>query len=86
MTNKLDEHTINFYSKHCTREEFTELMQDNDKCPDSIGIEREYHCCCKDCDYCWEESLKGITFLGDNQQEVLIENDKGGIFYAKDLH
>ena len=77
---------INFMSNHCSKEEFIEMIKDTDACPglfSQIGDPTE---CMnkKGCERCWEQALKDIKFLEEEETEVIYQIGEDKIYTAVD--
>ena len=74
---------VNFLRKHCTKEEYIEMMMESDECPNCEG-------CCNNCAECIEKSVEGITFLGEDITECLygidVEDPVTGEVYQKGIY
>lgn len=59
---------IDFMCKHCTKEEFIDMVLDNDICPGRLSLIPEPKDCFKrtSCEQCWEYALKNKAFLEDD--------------------
>lgn len=54
--------TVEEYSQEMTREEFDKFTALEELCPGNFGLNDLGDNCTNQCDYCWNEALKGITF------------------------
>lgn len=74
---------VNFLRKHCTKEEYIEMMMESDECPKCEE-------CCNNCAECIEKSVEGITFLGEDITECLygidVEDPVTGEVYQKGIY
>lgn len=74
---------VNFLRKHCTKEEYIEMMMESDECPKCEE-------CCNNCAECIEKSIEGMTFLGEDTTECLygidVEDPVTGEVYQKGIY
>ena len=66
---------INFMSNHCSKEEFIEMIKDTDACPGFFSLIGDPTECInkKSCERCWEQALKDIKFLEEEETEVIYQ-------------
>ena len=77
---------INFMSNHCSKEEFIEMIKDTDACPGFFSIIGDPTECInkKGCERCWEQALKDIKFLEEEETEVIYQIGDNKIYTAID--
>ena len=66
---------INFMANHCSKEEFIEMIKDTDACPGFFSLIGDPTGCLnkKVCERCWEQALKDIKFLEEEETEVIYQ-------------
>ena len=77
---------INFMSSHCSKEEFIDMIKDTDACPGFFSLIGEPTGCLnkKGCESCWEQALKDIKFLEEEETEVIYQIGDNKIYTAVD--
>ena len=77
---------INFMSNHCSKEEFIEMIKDTDACPGFFSLIGDPTGCLnkKGCERCWEQALKDINFLEEEETEVIYQIGDNKIYTAVD--
>ena len=77
---------INFMSNHCSKEEFIEMIKDTDACPGFFSLIGDPTGCLnkKGCERCWEQALKDIKFLEEEETEVIYQIGDNKIYTAID--
>ena len=77
---------INFMSNHCSKEEFIEMIKDTDACPGFFSLIGDPTGCLnkKGCESCWEQALKDIKFLEEEETEVIYQIGDNKIYTAVD--
>ena len=77
---------INFMSNHCSKEEFIEMIKDTDACPGFFSLIGDPTECInkKGCERCWEQALKDIKFLEEEETEVIYQIGDNKIYTAVD--
>ena len=77
---------INFMSNHCSKEEFIEMIKDTDACPGFFSLISDPTGCLnkKGCESCWEQALKDIKFLEEEETEVIYQIGDNKIYTAID--
>ena len=77
---------INFMSNHCSKEEFIEMIKDTDACPGFFSLIGDPTGCLnkKGCESCWEQALKDINFLEEEETEVIYQIGNNKIYTAID--
>ena len=78
---------INFMSNHCSKEEFIEMIKDTDACPGFFSLIGDPTECLnkKGCERCWEQALKNINFLEEEEEtEVIYQIGDNKIYTAVD--
>ena len=77
---------INFMSNHCSKEEFIEMIKDTDACPGFFSLIGDPTGCLnkKGCESCWEQALKDIKFLEEEETEVIYQIGDNKIYTAID--
>ena len=77
---------INFISNHCSKEEFIEMIKDTDACPGFFSLIGDPTGCLnkKGCESCWEQALKDIKFLEEEETEVIYQIGDNKIYTAVD--
>ena len=77
---------INFMSNHCSKEEFIEMIKDTDVCPGFFSLIGDPTGCLnkKGCERCWEQALKDIKFLEEEETEVIYQIGDNKIYTAVD--
>ena len=77
---------INFMSNHCSKEEFIEMIKDTDACPGFFSLIGDPTGCLnkKGCESCWEQALKDINFLEEEETEVIYQIGDNKIYTAVD--
>lgn len=77
---------INFMSNHCSKEEFIEMIKDTDACPGFFSLIGDPTECInkKGCERCWEQALKDINFLEEEETEVIYQIGEDKIYTAVD--
>ena len=77
---------INFMSNHCSKEEFIEMIKDTDACPGFFSLIGDPTECInkKGCERCWEQALKDIKFLEEEETEVIYQIGNDKIYTAVD--
>lgn len=77
---------INFMSNHCSKEEFIEMIKDTDACPGFFSLIGDPTECInkKGCEKCWEQALKDISFLEEEETEVIYQIGEDKIYTAVD--
>ena len=77
---------INFMSNHCSKEEFIEMIKDTDACPGFFSLIGDPTECInkKGCERCWEQALKDINFLEEEETEVIYQIGENKIYTAID--
>lgn len=77
---------INFMSNHCSKEEFIEMIKDTDACPGFFSLIGDPTECInkKGCEKCWEQALKDISFLEEEETEVIYQIGDNKIYTAVD--
>ena len=77
---------INFMSNHCSKEEFIEMIKDTDACPGFFSLIGDPTGCLnkKGCENCWEQALKDIKFLEEEETEVIYQIGDNKIYTAVD--
>ena len=77
---------INFMSNHCSKEEFIEMIKDTDACPGFFSLIGDSTGCLnkKGCESCWEQALKDIKFLEEEETEVIYQIGDNKIYTAID--
>ena len=77
---------INFMSNHCSKEEFIEMIKDTDACPGFFSLIGDSTGCLnkKGCERCWEQALKDIKFLEEEETEVIYQIGDNKIYTAID--
>ena len=77
---------INFMSNHCSKEEFIEMIKDTDACPGLFSLIGDPTECMnkKGCERCWEQALKDIKFLEEEETEVIYQIGEDKIYTAVD--
>ena len=77
---------INFMSYHCSKEEFIEMIKDTDACPGFFSLIGDPTECInkKGCERCWEQALKNIKFLEEEETEVIYQIGDNKIYTAID--
>ena len=77
---------INFMSNHCSKEEFIEMIKDTDACPGFFSLIGDPTECInkKGCERCWEQALKDINFLEEEETEVIYQIGDDKIYTAVD--
>ena len=77
---------INFMANHCSKEEFIEMIKDTDACPGFFSLVGDPTGCLnkKGCERCWEQALKDIKFLEEEETEVIYQIGESKIYTAID--
>ena len=77
---------INFMANHCSKEEFIEMIKDTDACPGFFSLIGDPTECInkKGCESCWEQALKDIKFLEEEETEVIYQIGANKIYTAVD--
>ena len=77
---------INFMANHCSKEEFIEMIKDTDACPGFFSLIGDPTECIikKGCERCWEQALKDIKFLEEEETEVIYQIGDNKIYTAVD--
>ena len=77
---------INFMANHCSKEEFIEMIKDTDACPGFFSLIGDPTECInkKGCERCWEQALKDINFLEEEETEVIYQIGDNKIYTAVD--
>ena len=77
---------INFMANHCSKEEFIEMIKDTDACPGFFSLIGDPTGCLnkKGCERCWEQALKDINFLEEEETEVIYQIGDNKIYTAVD--
>ena len=77
---------INFMSNHCSKEEFIEMIKETDACPGFFSLVGDPTGCLnkKGCESCWEQALKDIKFLEEEETEVIYQIGDNKIYTAVD--
>ena len=77
---------INFMSNHCSKEEFIEMIKDTEACPGFFSLIGDPTGCLnkKGCESCWEQALKDIKFLEEEETEVIYQIGDNKIYTAVD--
>ena len=77
---------INFMANHCSKEEFIEMIKDTDACPGFFSLIGDPTGCLnkKGCESCWEQALKDIKFLEEEETEVIYQIGDNKIYTAVD--
>ena len=77
---------INFMANHCSKEEFIEMIKDTDACPGFFSLIGDPTECInkKGCERCWEQALKDIKFLEEEETEVIYQIGDNKIYTAID--
>ena len=77
---------INFMSNHCSKGEFIEMIKDTDACPGFFSLIGDPTECIikKGCERCWEQALKDIKFLEEEETEVIYQIGDNKIYTAVD--
>lgn len=78
---------INFMANHCSKEEFIEMIKDTDACPGFFSLIGDPTECLnkKGCERCWEQALKDINFLEEEEEtEVIYQIGDNKIYTAID--
>ena len=77
---------INFMSNHCSREEFVEMIKDIDTCPGFFSLigDPTGWLNITGCERCWEQALKDIKFLEEEETEVIYQIGDNKIYTAVD--
>lgn len=77
---------INFMANHCSKEEFIEMIKDTDACPGFFSLIGDPTECLnkKGCERCWEQALKNINFLEEEETEVIYQIGDNKVYTAID--
>ena len=77
---------INFMANHCSKEEFIEMIKDTDACPGFFSLIGDPTECInkKGCERCWDQALKDIKFLEEEETEVIYQIGDNKIYTAVD--
>lgn len=77
---------INFMANHCSKEEFIEMIKDTDACPGFFSFVGDPTECINKggCERCWEQALKDIKFLEEDETEVIYQIGEDKIYTAID--
>lgn len=77
---------INFMANHCSKEEFIEMIKDTDACPGFFSLIGDPTECLnkKSCERCWEQALKDINFLEEEETEVIYQIGDNKVYTAID--
>lgn len=77
---------INFMANHCSKEEFIEMIKETDACPGFFSLIGDPTECInkKGCEKCWEQALKDINFLEEEETEVIYQIGDNKVYTAID--
>lgn len=78
---------IKFMERHCTKEEFIEMIKDTDACPGFFSFVGDPTECINKggCERCWTEALKDEKFLAEeDEKEIIYQIGNDKIYTAVD--